>query len=138
MKKLVRYLTIALASLALVAGSFALAQPAQAAGSCTQSHYVLRGENLFRIALRYGTSVAELQRINGLGTSNRIYAGSTLCIRYTENSGTSYIVQPGDTLAAIARRFGVNMTVLARVNNIINPNLIYIGTTLYIPDVTIQ
>lgn len=138
MSKYVRHLVVALAALALVVGAFSAAQPAQAAATCTQSHYVVRGDNLFRIALRYGTTVAELQRINGMGSTTRIYTGTTLCVRLTETSGTAYVVQPGDTLARIARRFGVDMTVLARVNNIVNPNLIYVGTTLYIPDVTIQ
>lgn len=47
---------------------------------------------------------------------------------------SSYIVQPGDTLSAIARRFGVSVQAIAAANNIVNPNLIFAGTTLVIPD----
>lgn len=139
MNKTLRHWAVALAALALIVGSFAMAQPAAAAATCTQSHSVVRGDNLFRIALRYGTTVAELQRINGMGSTTRIYTGTSLCVRLSETpTGTAYVVQRGDTLARIARRFGVDITVLARVNNITNPNLIYVGATLYIPDVTIQ
>lgn len=46
---------------------------------------------------------------------------------------TTYIVQPGDTLSAIARRFGTDVTSLAQANNIVNPNLIFVGQQLTIP-----
>jgi LysM repeat protein len=44
-----------------------------------------------------------------------------------------YIVQPGDTLFSIARRFGVSVASIAMANNIVNPNLIYAGQRLVIP-----
>jgi LysM repeat protein len=45
----------------------------------------------------------------------------------------TYVVQRGDTLAAIGRRFGVNYLDIARANNIINPSLIRVGQVLIIP-----
>jgi LysM repeat protein len=44
-----------------------------------------------------------------------------------------YTVQSGDTLAAIARRYGVSLTDLIVANNIENPNLIRVGQVLTIP-----
>ncbi|HEY75572.1 MAG TPA: LysM peptidoglycan-binding domain-containing protein [Thermoflexia bacterium] len=44
-----------------------------------------------------------------------------------------YIVQPGDTLYSIARRYGVRLEDLAAYNGIINPNLIYVGQQIRIP-----
>jgi len=52
-------------------------QPAAAASGGV--HTVQQGETLFRIALRYGISVADLMAANGLG-SNTIYSGQTLTI----------------------------------------------------------
>ncbi|MGD2048506.1 MAG: LysM peptidoglycan-binding domain-containing protein [Chloroflexota bacterium] len=49
------------------------------------------------------------------------------------SSQTSYVIQPGDTLASISRRFGVSVSAIATANNIVNPNLIYSGQTLVIP-----
>jgi len=46
---------------------------------------------------------------------------------------TSYTVRPGDTLAAIARRFGTTIEAIAAANHILNPNLIYVNQTLTIP-----
>jgi len=48
-------------------------------------------------------------------------------------SGTTYIVQPGDTLFAISIRTGVRISAIAQANNIQNINLIYVGQTLLIP-----
>jgi hypothetical protein len=44
-----------------------------------------------------------------------------------------YIVRAGDTLSAIALRFGVSPFELARVNGVFNPNLIFTGMRLCIP-----
>jgi hypothetical protein len=46
---------------------------------------------------------------------------------------TIYIVQPGDTLAAIARRFDTTVSVLVQLNNLANPSLIRPGQQLLVP-----
>jgi LysM repeat protein len=50
-----------------------------------------------------------------------------------ESSPTIYVVQPGDSLASIALRYGLTTAELAQANGIINPNLIYVGLKLIIP-----
>ena len=47
--------------------------------------------------------------------------------------GPYYFVRPGDTLSAIAWRFGTSVWAIARANGIPNPNLIYVGQRLLIP-----
>jgi murein DD-endopeptidase MepM/ murein hydrolase activator NlpD len=49
------------------------------------------------------------------------------------DASSVYIVQPGDTLFSIARRFSVPLAELARFNGLLNPNLIYVGQELKIP-----
>jgi hypothetical protein len=46
----------------------------------------------------------------------------------------TYVVQPGDTLAVIAARYGMNYSVLAQYNRLYNPSLIYSGMVLNIPN----
>jgi LysM repeat protein len=46
---------------------------------------------------------------------------------------TVYVVQRGDTLGGIARRFGVSLSALISANNIRNANLIFVGQRLIIP-----
>ncbi len=45
----------------------------------------------------------------------------------------TYVVRSGDTLNAIARRFGISASTLATTNGLTNPNLIYVGQSLSVP-----
>ena len=45
----------------------------------------------------------------------------------------TYTIQPGDTLSEIALRYGTTVSALAALNNIADPNLIYAGNTIRIP-----
>ena len=47
---------------------------------------------------------------------------------------TSYTIRSGDTLGSIASRYQTSVAALARANNIANPNVIFAGRTLQIPD----
>lgn len=47
--------------------------------------------------------------------------------------GVVHVVQRGDTLYSIARRYGVTVQAVAQANGILNPNLIYVGQQLSIP-----
>ncbi len=47
--------------------------------------------------------------------------------------GRTYTVVPGDTLGAIAARFGTTVQILTQLNNISNPNSIYVGQVIKLP-----
>lgn len=102
-------------------------------------HIVQRGENLFRIALRHGVTYQAVAAVNGIANPNHIYVGQRLVIPSGGSAPTpapssqTYTVRRGDTLSAIALRFGVSVWALAQANNINNPALIYVGQTLRIP-----
>ncbi len=51
----------------------------------------------------------------------------------TPGSGTTYVVQPGDTLYSIAVRFGVSLQALIEANRIEDPNQLQAGQVLVIP-----
>jgi len=53
---------------------------AVAASGCRWIHPVSRGQNLFRISLRYGVSMSAIVQANGISNPNLIYAGQSLCI----------------------------------------------------------
>jgi LysM repeat protein len=55
-----------------------VAQPTTVAGE--QVHIVAAGENLFRIGLRYGFTVAELAAYNGIANPDYVYVGQTILI----------------------------------------------------------
>jgi len=115
--------------------------------------YVIQpGDYLGLIAARFGTSVDALIALNAvsLPDPSLLYIGQTLLIPnrtsavmpaatatpvYTTTTyhGNFYVVQPGDTLSAIAARFGQDIYNIARVNGILNLTTIYAGTSLLIP-----
>ena len=47
--------------------------------------------------------------------------------------GVRYVVQPGDTLSAIARRFGTTVEAIASTNTLTDPDEIVVGRVLFIP-----
>jgi len=46
----------------------------------------------------------------------------------------NHVVQPGETIYCIARAYGVSPWAIASQNGLVNPNLIYPGQVLAIPD----
>lgn len=103
------------------------------------------GDTLSGIARRYGVSVEELESINGITNPNLIYPGEVLKIYPNEKREprdtdrirfySTYIVRSGDTLSSIAQRFDTTVNELVRLNDISNPNLIYPGEILKVPDI---
>lgn len=51
----------------------------------------------------------------------------------TASADQSYVVQPGDTLSAIAARYGTTVEALAQANGLPDPNRISVGQVLVIP-----
>jgi LysM repeat protein len=61
--------------------------------------------------------------------------GTPVPLTPTPSSGPrSYTVQPGDTLSTIAAKFGVTQEAIQRANNLDDPNSIYAGQVLVIPE----
>jgi LysM repeat protein len=52
-----------------------------------------------------------------------------------EELPTEYEIRPGDTLIDIAARFGTTVEVLIQLNGVQDPNSIFYGSTLSVPDV---
>lgn len=49
------------------------------------------------------------------------------------STGRTYTVKAGDTLSGIAAKYGISYHVLAQINGIANPNVIYAGQTIKLP-----
>ena len=86
------------------------------------AYQVQPGDTLRGIARHFGADWRELARANGLPDADRIYPGQLLRTLGTPLSArarsfTGYCeVQPGDTLARIARRYGASVAGLRAVN----------------------
>jgi spore germination protein len=99
-------------------------------------HIVQRGDTLYSISRRYGTTVEAIALQNHIVNPSLIYVGQRLFISGTvvpPPSGRIHIVQRGETLYSIARRYGTTFWAIAVANNLNNPNIIYAGQRLLIP-----
>ena len=123
--------------------------PAQEISAQEGTTYTVQsGDNLFRISLRYGTTVQAIVAANGIVNPNIIHVGQVLIIPdgatapppttsdpapTTPTSSSTYTVQRGDTLGVIAQRYSSSVAAIASANNIVNVNLIFAGQVLVIP-----
>ena len=99
------------------------------------TYTVKKGDTLWDIAINNGTTVDQLMQDNNL-TSSLIFPGDKLTYNTTVAQVAQakeqgyYTVVLGDTLGKIANRFGVTVDELVKLNNLSDPNLIYVGTVL--------
>ena len=130
-------------SVAAATGAAATVPTASASSQAPGTTYVVQpGDTLSSIAARYGTTAAALATANAIADPNLIYAGQTLVVSASsavptasassQAPGTTYVVQPGDTLSSIAARYGTTAAALATANAIADPNLIYAGQSLVV------
>jgi len=108
------------------------------AASQDGTHIVRRGESLGKIARRYNTTVAALQRLNGIKNAALIPVGKKLRISADSpgNAKARYVkhrVRRGQTLGSIARRYGTKVSILKRLNGVKNVKRLQIGQVLRIP-----
>lgn len=118
------------------------AAPAPAA-----AHTVVRGDTVFAIAKRYGTTVSAIMSLNGLGGSAMIRPGQTLRIAAgaapaaapvsaapaappAAAAPDSHTVTAGDTLFGIARKHGTSVAGLLQANGLGEGAIIYPGQAL--------
>ncbi len=114
---------------------------------------VRRGDTLSGVALRFGTSIRSLKAYNSIGRRNRIYIGQVLQLpkgkgrsqevskptfrlaNYTpdNHSLVSYRVRRNDNLSTIAKRFRTDARYLVEINKIKNPNSLYPGQRIKVP-----
>lgn len=124
------------------APDFPTATPTFSGGACV--HTVVVGDNLFRIAMRYNTTIDAIAAANGIANINVIVVGQQLNIPNcgggtvpppgTGGCTTTYTVQQGDTLWRISMTYNVPVMSIAAANpQITNINLIFINQQICIP-----
>jgi LysM repeat protein len=107
----------------------------------TTAYIIQPGDNFFRLAQRYGTTVAAIVAANPGVNPNRLMIGQRICIPMAPEvpvcpPGTVlYIVRAGDTLYSLAIRFGTTVAAIIAANPIIGqfPDILRVGQRLCIP-----
>lgn len=103
-------------------------------GITTNTYVVQKGDSLYSIANKLGTTVSELKKENNL-TSNTLQIGEVLRIptkEIYEGEENVYIVQKGDTLYSIAAANNTTVDELKKTNNLTS-NILSTGQLLKIP-----
>ena len=136
--------------LSLLISSVAFAAPNQQSGGY---YYTVRwGDTLSSIGARAGVNPWTIANANGLSNPNYIWIGQVLWIPayqpvYNPPPRPVYNPPPrpqvgcgywrpvyfGDTMFSISRATGVSPWRIAHANGLYNPNVVYAGTSLWIP-----
>jgi LysM repeat protein len=127
-----RWLWIAVVLSLLIAA--VLPAAAQQRGTYT----VQPGDTVTSIAVKFGVTVQSLVQLNGIANPSLIFVGQVLVIPPTGGTTTTtrtYVVRKGDTLKIIAAKFRTTWQALAQINQLANPNLIFVGQRLTLPPV---
>lgn len=103
-------------------------------GLITNTYVVQKGDTLYSIANKLGTTISELKKENNL-TSNTLQIGQVLRIptkEIYEEEENVYVVKKGDTLYSIAAANNTTVDELKRINNL-TTNILSTGQLLKIP-----
>lgn len=106
----------------------------------TATHTVVKGDNLWSIARKYGITIDELAAANQLAKTASLRLGQTLSVpakaaapaAAAGEAANTYAVVSGDTLGSIARKHGTTATALRTANNL-KGDALRIGQKLVIP-----
>lgn len=116
----------------------------------TATHTVAAGDTVFSIAQKHGTSVDAVLAANGLTRASVIYPGQQLALTGAATppaatatptvqttapapaatGGQTHAVAAGDTLFAIAKKYGTTVAQLYALNGLASGSIIYPGQTL--------
>jgi membrane-bound lytic murein transglycosylase D len=117
-----------------------MADPVVAAGTSTSAyHRVRKGETISEIADEYGVTQRELKAWNKLDSRGRIRAGQNLRVvspdtpRSAASDARTHVVQRGDTLKGLAKRYGVSIQALRDANGLDERSTLKVGLALKIP-----
>lgn len=126
-----------------------------------ETYKVVHGDTLSTIAQKFHTTVQKLQQLNNIDDPNKIFVDQELIVRETnttDETDTSdkletrdtaktvsnksnnsdknkivHVVREGQTLLGIAKTYGINVKLLAKMNKIQDVNTINVGRKLVIP-----
>lgn len=135
--------------------------PATIDAAGANSYTIQKGDSLSKVAVRAGVSVREIQELNSITDVNKIRIGQKILLPAhakqlpsapapaaapkasskssskssapAKASGSTHVVQSGDTLGKLASRYGTTVAAFKSVNNL-KSDTIRIGQKLAVPD----
>lgn len=110
----------------------------------TLDYYVQNGDTLLSVAQKFQVDIETVRQLNYL-LDDKIFVGQILQMPYREGVTAEgaptptpapyrYTVEEGDSLGTIAQQFGVSAVSIMEANNLQDPNNVYVGQPLVIPN----
>ncbi|MDY7431570.1 LysM peptidoglycan-binding domain-containing protein [Bacillus sp. V26] len=108
--------------------------------SSSSTYKVVSGDSLWKISKKYGMTINELKKLNGL-KSDLLRIGQVLKVKGSSSSSSSgsssvstsatstYKVVSGDSLSKIAKKYGTTVSKIKSLNGL-KSDLIYVGQVL--------
>ena len=100
-----------------------------------ERYIVQTGDSLYGIAGRYGVDLTVLLALNRLADARDLQAGQPILLPKVEGvSLVFHVIQLGDTLEKLARRYETTVKLLQSLNGIADPSLIVLGEAILVPE----
>lgn len=135
-------------------------QTAPAPTVAPNRYTIVAGDTVSRIAAKTGVPMQAILSANGLASTSTIFAGRSLTIPGTSTAAaastpiaaaplaaptaaptsiaaTAHVIASGDTVAGIAKQYGVSIQAILNANGLGWSSIIYGGRTLVIPGVAV-
>lgn len=108
----------------------------------SSAYEIKSGDILADIARKFNTTVGAILLSNPGINPNGLAVGQVICIKQIKppepfcSSQNFYVIRQGDTLASIARSFGIPVQDVVNANPNINPQALFIGQVICLPTFT--
>ena len=96
-------------------------------------HTIAPGDSLWDLAVRWGTTVEEIARVNEIADPGHVWIGQRITVPGATADRGSHTIAPGENLWSLARRWDSSVEEIVRVNGITDASSIRIGQRIVIP-----
>lgn len=99
-----------------------------------EKYSIKYGDNLNNIANNFGTTTDYIKEINNIYFDDMLRVGMDIIVpKKNNNYYNLYVIEKGDTLYKIGKKYNINPELLASLNGIDSQDYIYPGQEIMIP-----